>query len=294
MEQPHERESALDAPHEVLSRVRVHLPSLQAAEARVAGVVLEQPDLVIYKSAVEVADLAQTSSATVVRCAQRMGFKGFHDLKLSLARERSALVIGAHKVIAPDVDERIAILAEVTRAGAESVRDAAALVDPAAFDAAAAALAGTDRVLFCGVGTSAPLCADAAYRFSAIGVRADAPGDAHVQHVRARLLTNRDVCVAVSHTGSTRETTEVARGAKGAGATVLAVTSFARSPLTELADLAIVAGTRELGLHLEAIASRLAHLVILDALLVAVAERDPARAQAALTVYSDVLAEHRL
>lgn len=56
----------------------------------------------------------------------------------------------------------------------------------------------------------------------------------------------------------------------------------------------IVAGTRELALRLEAMASRLAHLALLDALLVAVAGRDETRSQAALQLYTDVLGSHRL
>ena len=286
------RPLALDAPVEVLARVRAHLPGLRAADARVARVVVDQPELVVHRSAAEVAELAETSAATVVRCAQTLGYKGFHDLKLSLAQELPTFA--RDHAEAPATDPRVAALAQVTRAGAEAVRDAGAVVDPASFETAVAAIADAARVLFVGVGTSAPLCQDAAYRFSAIGIGAEAPADVHVQHVRARRLTAADVCVAVSHTGSTHETLQAARGAAEAGATVVAITSFARSALTELADCAIVAGARELGPRLEAVASRLAHLAVLDALLVAVAERDPARSRAALSTYADVLAEHRL
>ena len=278
-------ELALDPPREILARVRAHLPGLRTADARVARVVVEQPQLVIHRSAAEVGEFAGTSAATVVRCAQELGFKGFHDLKLSLARELPAF---------PREDGGGGPLARVTRAGAEAVRDAGALVDPAAFEAAAAAIGDAARVLFVGVGTSAPVAIDAAYRFSAVGIAAEAPADVHMQHVHARGLAAGDVCVAVSHTGATHETLQSARGAAQAGATVVAITSFARSALTEAAGCVLVAGARELGLRLEAVASRLAHLAVLDALLVAVAERDPARSDAALAIYADVLAEHRL
>jgi len=284
----------LGSPREVQARIRAHLPGLQAADARVARVLLDQPNVVIYKSASEVGELAETSSATVVRCAQKMGFKGFHDLKLALANELA--VFEQARAAEPPVsgDPRIAVLQQITQAGAESVRDAGALVAPAAFDAVVDAIAAARRVLFLGVGTSAPLCQDAAYRFAAIGVLAEAPADVHVQHVVARLLTGDDVCVVVSHTGSTRETLAAASAARDAGATTVAITSFASSPLTELVDHVIVAGTRELALRLEAMASRLAHLALLDALLVAVAGRDESRSQAALELYTDVLGEHRL
>lgn len=276
------------------ARIHAHLSGLQTAEVRVARVVLEQPNVVIYKSASEVGQLASTSSATVIRCAQKMGFKGFHDLKLALANELAVFEqVRAEGERTVD-DPRTAVLVEITRAGAESVRDAGALVDADAFDAVVSAIADARRVLFFGVGTSAPLCQDAAYRFSAIGVLAEAPADVHVQNVQARLLTDQDVAVIVSHTGSTRETLAAAAAARGAGAVTVAITSFAVSPLTEQVDHVIVAGSRELALRLEAMASRLAHLALLDALLVAVANRDEGRSATALEHYTDVLGEHRL
>jgi RpiR family transcriptional regulator, carbohydrate utilization regulator len=280
------------APRQVLARIRAHLPAPGSADARVAQVVLEQPELVVYKSASEVAELAETSSATVVRWAQKSGYKGFHDLKLALARELSSLTLAPTPE--PDADPRVAALQQVTQAGAETVRDAAALVDTEVFCAVVERLCVARRVLLAGVGTSAPLAQDAAYRFAAIGLDAQAPADVHVQHVQARLLRAGDLCVLVSHSGATRETLAVAAAARAAGAGTVAITSFARSALTEAVDHAIVAGTRELSFQLEAMASRLAHLALLDALVVAVAAHEPERAQAALEAYSDVLGEHRL
>jgi len=276
----------------VLATARSVLPSLQPSDARVAQLIIDEPDAIVYRSVSEVAEAAQTSSATVVRCAQKLGFKGFHDLKLALAQERATFE--AAQPQATEVDPRLAVLSQVIAAGAQTVRDAAALVDPGAFDAVVTALAAAERILFAGVGTSAPLTQDAAYRFSAIGARAESYADIHVQLLQARLLGPTGVCIAVSHTGSTRETLEAVRAAKASGATTAAVTSFARSPLTELVDHVILAGTREVSFRLEAMASRLAHLALLDALLVSVASRDETRAQAALEIYSRMLGEHRL
>jgi len=277
----------------VLATARSVLPSLQPSDARVAQLILDEPDAIIYRSVSEIAEAAQTSSATVVRCAQKLGFRGFHALKLALARERATFEADHSETAIPS-DPRLAELSQVITAGAQTVRDAAALVDPDAFDAAVSAISTAGRVLFAGVGTSSPLTHDAAYRFSAIGIRAEAHADIHVQQLQVRLLNVGDVCVAVSHTGSTRETLEAARAARRAGATTVAITSFARSPLSELVDHVIVAGTREVSFRLEAMASRLAHLALLDALLVSVASRDEARSQAALEVYTDMLGDHRL
>jgi DNA-binding MurR/RpiR family transcriptional regulator len=154
-------------------------------------------------------------------------------------------------------------------------------------------LASARRVLCLGVGTSAPLAQDAAYRLTTIGVDADAPPDVHVQHVRARLLTVSDVAMAVSHTGATQETLGAARGAKEAGARVIAITSFSTTPLTEIADVALVAGGLETSYRVEAMASRLAHLLVIDSLYTSLALKARQRARKAQQLTADVLAEHR-
>lgn len=267
----------------LLARVRARLSSLQAAEARVARLLLDQPSRVIFISAAELAHMASTSGATVVRCAQKLGFKGFHDLKQWLAQELAELSAAAPPVDSAR-DPRVAALTQVTAAGAASVRDAAALVDPAAFDATVDALDRARRVLVLGVGSSAALGQHAASRFTAIGLYVEAPADVHVQHVRARLLSTEDVCLVLSHTGATRETLVATRAAVEAGTITVAITSFAKSPLPKLVDHAIVAGTHEVALHLEPMASRLAHLALVDSLVVAVAQRNESRTRGALAL----------
>jgi len=286
-EAPREQAQQERAAVRVRARIQAAAPALGAGDAKVARLLTEQPDIVIYQSVSEVADAAGTSTATVVRFAQKLGFKGFHDLKLALAQDLAAFE-------EPQAEDERSVLERVTAAGAQSVRDAAALVSAEAFEAAVAALDAARRVLWVGVGTSAPLGQDAAYRFRTIGIESEAQADVHVQHVASRLLRPDDVCVAISHTGSTRETLAVVEAAKLAGARTIAITSFLHSPLTEVADVVLTAGSREVSFRLEAMASRLAHMAVIDALLVAVAERDEERSRRALDLYADVLTHHRL
>ena len=78
-----------------------------------------------------------------------------------------------------------------------------------------------------------------------------------------------------------------------AGAQVVAVTSFFHSPLTEVAHLTLVCGSKETAFRVEAMASRLAHLTVLDALYVALAVRNRERTASALDSFGAVLSEHR-
>ena len=90
------------------------------------------------------------------------------------------------------------------------------------------------------------------------------------------------MCFAISHTGATRETVACCTAAREAGATCVAITSFDRSPLTAVVEHVLVAGGRETELRIEAMASRIAHLCVLDAIFVALSLRDRERATSAL------------
>ncbi|GAA4956934.1 MurR/RpiR family transcriptional regulator [Yinghuangia aomiensis] len=264
---------------------------LSPAEQRVARAVADAPAEVVQMSVSDLATASHTSVGTVTRFCQKLGLRGFHDLKLALARETAP----THRRLADDVapgDDAGQIARKVLSGSARALDDAAHAVDPAAVAAAADALLEARRILFAAVGTSAPLAADAAYRLTTLGLDAVFPGDTHLQHVTARTLRPGDVCFAVSHTGATRETIAALRTARTAGATTAVLTSFAGAPIADTADLVLVAGSSETTYRVEAMSSRLVHLALLDALYVTVALRHgPARD--ALAATEDLLTEHR-
>lgn len=277
----------------VLSAIRHRLTALTPAEAKVARVMLESGEGLIYCSASDVAVEAGAALSTVVRTCQNLGFKGFQDLKIAIARDGRP---ATPRELVGDVggdDSPADVLAKIGAATRDAIEIGLQHVDLHAFTDAVRAITHSDRMLCLGIGTSAPLAFDAAYRFLWIGTQADAPVDVHVQHVRATLLGPGDVALVISHTGSTRETVATASAAATAGATVIAVTSFARSPLTEVADTVLVASSRETSYRVEALASRLAHLMLIDALWMATAAHKGEDAIALTRRIADVISEHR-
>lgn len=278
----------------VVPRLRARAPAMKGGDACVVRAILADPGAVVYMSVTELAERAETAASTVVRCCQKLGFRGFQHFKIALAQETVGSGQAWDRSREPGgARSSHETLKEVLLSGAQALKDSLFTLDAGAFEEAIRAICEARRVLFVGVGTSAPLAQDAAYRFLTIGVRAEAPPDVHHQHVAASLLSEGDVCFAVSHTGATRETVASVRTAKGAGAKTLAVTSFSRSPITEYSDVVLVAGGPEVSFRLEAMTSRIAHLSVLDALFVAVAASNRERSDAYLDTYADVLTEHR-
>jgi DNA-binding MurR/RpiR family transcriptional regulator len=277
----------------ITAQIQARLNGLTPSGRRVGETVLAGPLEIIHLTVTDLAERTGTSVATVVRFCQDVGLRGFMDLKIRLAAESIPPERGLHQDVDVD-DEAGTVLEKVLRSTATAIHDAAGTLEHAMFARAVELLRGAGQVLFVGVGTSAPLAQDAAYRFRCAGLVSEAPYDPHVQHVTARLLGRDGVCVAVSHTGQTRETLAAVGAAGLAGAATIAITSFFRSPLTRLVDVALVAGCRETNFRVEAMASRIAHLTVLDALLVAVCLADPERARRTQQLSADVLTEHRM
>jgi DNA-binding MurR/RpiR family transcriptional regulator len=247
---------------------------------------------VIYASVSEIASAAETGVGTVVRACQSLGFKGFQAAKIALAQDLLPLDEHPQEDVS-DHDEPLEVLSKLAASSGDALRRATSSVRADQLSRAIDLLSCARRVLCLGVGSSGPLAQDAAYRLTTIGIDAAAPLDVHVQHVRARLLSANDVALAISHTGATQETLGATKGAKDAGARVIAITSFSTTPLTQLADVVLVAGGRETSYRVEAMASRLAHLLVFDSLFTSLLLGDAQRARDAQRLTADVLADHR-
>ncbi|GGH45650.1 MurR/RpiR family transcriptional regulator [Microbacterium album] len=279
-----------DAP--LVERLRAALAGLTPAERRVAGVVLRDPLAVIHKSVSQLAQEAESSAATVVRLCTTLGLRGYQELKITLAREALPGARAVHDAVA-EGDDAHAVARKVLGTTSDALARTADSLDASVLAAIARRIMGARRVLVGAVGTSAPLAQDIAYRLTTVGIPATFVPDVHTQHVTARMLGPEDLFFAISHTGSTFETLAAARAAQESGATTVALTSFATSPLTEVVDLSLIAGSAETAYRVEAMASRIVHLAVLDALYVLIALEQP-HSQDALLMTQDVLIEHRI
>ncbi len=265
------------APGGALIRLRGLYPSLKAALRKVADVTLARPELAIYASVNEVAAAAGVSEATVMRLCRLLGFRGFQDFKIALARELVNPLQRLHEEVA-EGDDPATIVHKVFQANLAALQDTLAVLDMGAMQAAAQALLAARLLLLIGVGTSGPIVTDAGNKFFRLGLLVRAITDAHLMMMAAALLTPADVLLAVSHSGSTRDPVETAKTARQAGARVICITNNSLSPLTKTADLVLVTASRETRFRQEAMASRLCQTSIIDSLYTLMALARPEEA----------------
>jgi DNA-binding MurR/RpiR family transcriptional regulator len=287
-----------ELPDSVLGRVRELLPGFTGALRRVAEQVLADPAATARATIVELAERSGTSPATVTRFCRALGFDGYADLRLGIAGETGR---GVHAVswgvdigreIQPE-DPLDRVLQQIVAADTRAMHDTAARLDLRAIEAAAQAVAAAPRVDIYGASSSALVGAELQFCLHRIGIAAWAWKDIHDGLASAATLGRHDVAVGISHSGQTRETIEVLAEAGSRDATTIALTSYPRSPLAEVADVVLLTAVQDTPFRPEALSARHPQLVVLDLLYIAVAQRLHDKAHTAFQVTARAVDAHR-
>jgi RpiR family carbohydrate utilization transcriptional regulator len=255
-----------------LARIKGILPSLFPAEQRVAEFILNNPEAIIHLSITEVAEESEVSESTVVRFCQNLGYSGYHELKITLARDLVTPVHQIHQDIEQG-DSIVQVIDKVFRADIQALYDTERIIDPEEMERAVEAISSCRRIELFAVGNSLPIALDAEYRFIRIGLPCIVYRDAGTQAMSASLMRKRDVGLGISHSGSSKDTVEAMRLAHEAGATTICITNYSKSPIIQVSDIKLFTTSRETTFRDEAMASRIAQLAIVDALFVGVALR---------------------
>jgi DNA-binding MurR/RpiR family transcriptional regulator len=280
-----------------LVKIRSLLPGLARAEQRVAKVVLENPGTVAHRSITEVAEQAGTSETTVTRFCKAIGVGGYPELRLALAADTARSQARANHDMGGDIgpgDDLKQVVGKVAFADARAVEETAEQLDVESLGKVVQAVAGARRVDVYGFGASAFVAFDLQQKLHRIGLTCFAWNDTHIALTSAAVLTDADVAVGISHTGSTAETVEALRVARETGATTVALTNFPRSPITEVADHVLTTAARETTFRSGAMASRIAQLTVIDCLFIGVAQHHVDSAKTALEATYEAVSGHRL
>jgi RpiR family carbohydrate utilization transcriptional regulator len=263
-----------------LIRLRGLYPSLKTALRKVADVILRQPEMAIYASVNEVAAMAAVSEATVMRFCRILGFKGFQDFKIALARE---MVIPSPRLPEEVVGEDdAALVRKVFQTSGAALQDTLEILEIGAMREAAQLLLQARQVMVVGVGGSGPAVAYAGNRFLLLGLKAYMYTDFYLMLMAVSQLSREDVVLAISNLGTTREIVETVGIAREKGARVMCITNNSLSPLARACHPTLVTASREMTLPEEAVASLVCQISILDALFALITQAKGAQSRETL------------
>lgn len=266
---------------------------MSAAERRVGDAVDADPEALVRLPLKALAERAGVSEATVVRFCQSLGYDGLRALKRDLAAKALSPTRLVQEPVDPD-DDVGTILEKVVQSNMRALADTLAVLDRGALSAAVDAMLGAARIECYATGASLPVAMDAYYRLLRLGLPATMVTDPHMQATSAAHLPAGAVAFGVSHFGRSFDTHSALQWAKQAGATSILLTSYRDTPVGRLADIELVVAAPESELRPEAVATRIAHLAVVDALSVAIALRTPDTARSALLRDYEIITEREV
>ncbi len=276
-----------------IARIKQSENDFTDAYKKIAEQILSVPETIIHMTVVQVAELCETSEASVVRFCKLIGYEGFNDMKIHLAGE----VFIGNQSIQDDVvegDDDATILQKVFSSEIQALKTTMDIVEKTAFKSAVDSIIAANKIEFYAYGNSCPLAYDAHYRMLKIGINSYVGIDILDSLMHANMMSPLDVAIGISHSGSTKHTCAAMESAKNHGAVTICVTSFDKSPIAQISDICLLASSKETSIfRTVAMESRLAQMSILDALYVAVAFRKLEKSKRFIHLTDKLLSEEK-
>lgn len=229
------------APTTVLELIRRSFSSLTPTEKKVAHALMARYPAAGLAGVSELAAASKTSTASVVRLVQKLGFDGVASFHAALLAELSSREAGPRDRLASAVDPASGILSGLSAALADSVASIAETVPVAEYDAAVTLLATTQhRVVMMG-GRVSQAWAEMFATYVA-RTRRDVSVLSRDQSRRTASLldlSSKHVLVAFDFRRYDPETVRVVEEAHRRHATVILVTDLWLSPAASYADIVL-------------------------------------------------------
>ena len=249
-----------------LTRIRSSYNQFTKAEKRVADFILQNPSEVLFMSISDLAEPCRVGDTSVFRFCKTMNRKGYQDFKMTLSlsmRGSDKEAEESHEAVS--LEDNLKDLADkVLNETISSIQESYSLLELSKVRLAMDALSKARRILFFGVGASMLTAMKAMNKFHRIEPKVYCSEMVSQQLMSAATMEKEDVAVIFSYSGATRDIVEIAKLAKDSGATVISVTRFQKSALTEFTDILLLCGANVGSLQKGSTSAEISQLFLVD------------------------------
>ena len=233
--------------------IKINYDDFSKSEKKIADFLLTHADDEVPLYITEFAKICQTSEATVVRFAKRLGFDGFSQLKIAMAKQSNNRPVNENITPGDSAKEIFVKICDDVYCSLEKTKRALSGV---ALQRACDAIIAADEVLIFGLGNSASIAMDAAHKFFRLGVKAHAYTDNHMQAIAAAHTNEKSVVMGISHSGASKDVVRALQLAKENSAVTIAVTHMGKSPIEKVSDIVLATVSDETNYRILGLNSR--------------------------------------
>lgn len=269
-------------------RVKQYSEDFTHSEKRINEYILKNKEEVMNLSAKGLAEKTGTSPASIVRFSRKLGFSGFGELKIEIAKTSKVNEEQFDTIISKgdspsDISEKI-----VNRA-VTSLRDTYELINIKDLEQAINFMKEAETIYLFGIGASSLVAMDLMYKLVRINKKVIFNIDSHLQLAATVHITSRDVAIGISYSGKTKEVNQGILKAKEKGARVISITSCNKNPLSSISHIPLNVPNEEGNLRFGAISSRMDQLLLIDILFLGIATENLDEVEEMLMETKDII-----
>lgn len=239
--------------------VRHHYPGLAGAERKIAQFIMDNPNAVSTMSSQELAEVTETSEATVFRFCKSIGYT-FSQLKYEL--RHLPLNAGLYLPRLQSPGSIAALFEEAVLVMAQML----VTIDNDRLQQAIGAIRDAQRIDVCGMGSVSGLIAElTAFKLNTVDKISLSWVDQRIHGLLLHKPGEKDVVLGISHSGNNLDVARTLAELGNAGATTIAITNYPLSPVAEAAHIPLVTGMAEQDEpHILGFIPRLAPLALIE------------------------------
>ncbi|MEG0277529.1 MAG: MurR/RpiR family transcriptional regulator [Coprobacillus sp.] len=238
-------------------RVNTLYPTLSKSEKKIADYIKKIDNEIIYKTMQEVSKEVDVGEATIMRFCRKIGFDGFQDLKLEIAKQNTFSKEQEYEDFTVHIANNMC----------NTINETKLAINQELINQAIEMILSAKNLYLFGSGASGTVALELQQKFIRYGKLCHFTTDSHFQLMHAALATSKDVVIAFTLSGGTVDVFEAVSLAKKNNAQVIVVTNYMLSPVASLADCLLLTCGKESPLDGGSFAAKLSQLYISDVLV---------------------------
>jgi DNA-binding MurR/RpiR family transcriptional regulator len=258
-----------------LIKIRAERDQMSAIERRIADFILENAQLLRDYSSQQLANSLGISQSSVVKFSQKLGFKGYPDLKVSVS-EAVARENGngdARAVVPSRSDPQTTLAADLWRSKAMAEEETRLINTSEKISEIARAIDAADRVFIIGLGEDGLPARAFAVKLTLIGIAVICHEDLVLMSSAISIAGKGDVLVLFSEHGRQAALSQAARQFRSRRGKVLSVTRHSANPLRSHADLSLLVSAHDDQPHIQPLLYQAVLQHVLDQVFVTLCEK---------------------
>lgn len=252
-------------------RIKENMDEYTNNEKRIANYIIKNKEEVVASSVHLTAKKIKTSPAALVRFSQRLGYVGFSDLKVELAKDQSEKEESFDSLITPS--DSLDVLVQKSKTANEiTFKNTYSLLNMLDLKEAIKSVKKANKIYLFGLGGSGVVCEDLFQKLLRVNVDVIYNKDFHMQISALSNAKKGDVSIALSYSGETREIIVAQKIAHDKGMSTIAITQVGKSSLSKYSNYIFQIPKEETELRLGSISSRFSMLAITDLIYLGIAQ----------------------